>query len=96
MTRHTSKKGAKYVHDFAADDHVALSMKLARFKRTRVVLSYYSDPLLENLYPEWSRLDSFGIAKSMVNSGMRDDSGRTEAPEVLLINGPVIDDGGLF
>lgn len=92
------KKGAKYVHDFTADEHVTLAQQLGRFEQTRVVVSYYDHPLLADLYPGWSKLDSsyLRVAKSMVNSGMRDENGRTEAPEVLLINGDIIGDGDLF
>jgi DNA adenine methylase len=88
--RHT--RGAKYEHDFRPSDHLRLSQLLSRFQRARVVLSYYEDPQLRELYPRWSKIDQakLKVAKSMVNSGMRDGSGRTEAPEVLLVNGPVI------
>jgi DNA adenine methylase len=80
-------KGSKYVHDFAAADHERLAALLRRFKAARVVLSYYADPRLDALYPGWAALDcSALVAKSMVNSGMRDQSGRTLAPEVLLCN----------
>lgn len=82
-------KGTKYVHDFASDDHRRLAKLLSRFEQTRVVVSYYDHPALAALYPEWTKLNC-SVAKSMVNSGMRDKSGRTEAPEVLLINGPAV------
>jgi DNA adenine methylase len=93
-------KKSRYLHDFptleqerkdpAKKGHVALAAALSRFKKARVVLSYYDHPALAELYPGWTKIDSvqLGVAKSMVNSGMRDDSGRTEAPEVLLLNGP--------
>lgn len=81
-------KGARYVHDFTSDDHVRLAKVLGRFKSARVVLSYYDDPALDELYPAWSR-KSCVVAKSMVNGGMRDKKGRKDAPEVLLVNGDV-------
>lgn len=95
-------KGAKYKHDFAKDtpnaddplvrrygDHGRLALALRRFEKTRVVVSYYEDPGLADLYPGWNvrRID---VAKSMVNSGMRDEKGATRAPEVLIINGPSV------
>lgn len=83
------KKGAKYVHDFTSDDHRRLADLLGRFTQTRVVVSYYDHPALADLYPMWTKLDC-SVAKSMVNSGMRDKSGRTDAPEVLLINGHAV------
>jgi len=89
-------KGAKYVHDFALEDHDRLAALLRRFLDARVVVSYYDHPALEGLYlaRDWTKIDSskLKVAKSMVNSGKRDQSGRTEAPEVLLANGPALGD----
>jgi DNA adenine methylase len=78
-------KGAKYVHDFTPDDHTTLFNLLNRFKKTRVVVSYYDHPLIRELYKDWTWrfLDA---TKAMVNQGMRDKGGSTKAPEVLLIN----------
>src|SRR5262245_31451559 len=80
-------KGARYVHDFAGDDHGRLAEVLARFRSARVLLSYYADPLIARLYPGWTQVPC-PVAKSLVNSGMRDERGATLAPEVLVINGP--------
>lgn len=92
-------KGASYVHDFAAADHARLAEALRRFKRTRVVVSYYDDPRLSELYPGWTKR-RLKATKAMVNQGMRDKKGAVEAPEVLLINGPSLVGGeqeeGLF
>lgn len=91
-------KGAKYVHDFEPADHRRLADLLGRFTGARVVLSYYAHALLAELYPGWTVIDSakLGVAKSMVNSGKRDQKGRMEAPEVLLVNGPAYAGAGLF
>lgn len=80
-------KGAKYVHDFTADDHAHLASLLNRFKKTRVVVSYYDHPLVRELYAGWTWrfLDA---TKAMVNQGMRVSGKAVKAPEVLLINGP--------
>lgn len=86
-------KGAKYVHDFDGEDHKALADALARYQKTRVVVSYYEHPRLAELYPGWT-LVKCPTAKAMVNQGMRDQKGKTEAPEVLLINGPSYTSGG--
>lgn len=80
-------KGAKYLHDFASEDHSRLAQALARFTRTRVVVSYYDHPRLAELYPGWN-VRYLEVAKSMVNSGMRDRKGAASAPEVLLCNQP--------
>lgn len=85
-------KGAKYVHDFVPEDHSRLADLLSRFKKTRVVVSYYEHPDLERLYPGWTKryLD---VTKSLVNQGRRGKGGAVKAPEVLLMNGPSLVDG---
>jgi DNA adenine methylase len=82
-------KGSRYVHDFVPADHARLAEQLRRFKRARVVVSYYDHPSLVDLYRGWT-VAHCAVAKSMVNSGKRDQGGRTEAPEVLLLNGPAL------
>jgi len=70
------------------NDHVRLAIHLRRFRKTRVIVSYYDEPELDLLYPGWTkrRLD---VTKSLVNQGMRDRRGQiVKTPEVLLINGP--------
>jgi len=81
------KKGAMYLHDFEADDHVRLAKLLGRFKKTRVIVSYYDHPVVRELYADWTwrELDA---TKALVNQGMRDTGGTVKAPEVLIINGP--------
>lgn len=79
-------KGAKYIHDFKEQDHQRLAELLARFKKTRVVVSYYDHPKLAELYPGWTKVHC-PTTKALVNQGMRDKQGGVTAPEVLLING---------
>jgi DNA adenine methylase len=81
------KKGAKYRHDFTPIQHVRLSAALRRFRFTRVVVSYYEHPNLVNLYPGWHKA-KVKATKALVSQGMRDATGATEAPEVLLSNLP--------
>ncbi len=78
-------KGAKYLHDFSKEDHERLAAALGRFKKTRVVVSYYDDPRLEELYRGWTKIDC-STNKAMPSSGMRDGTHTTVAPEVLLVN----------
>jgi DNA adenine methylase len=91
-------KGAKYVHDFAdgfmgaKNDHERLASLLSRFRKTRVVVSYYDHPALASLYPGWT-VRRCPTVKALVNQGMRDRGGAVEAPEVLLINGPSLAGG---
>lgn len=83
------KKGAKYVHDFAGEDHLRLAKALSRFKSARVVVSYYDDPRLFELYPatRW-RKRHLKATKALVSQGQRDAGKAVDAPEVLLLNGP--------
>jgi DNA adenine methylase len=80
------KKGASYLHDFDEGDHKRLAKALARFRLTRIVVSYYEDPRLDVLYPRWTKRP-LDVVKALVQSGKRDKRGATKAPEVLLING---------
>jgi len=81
------RKGTAYLHDFTPSDHERLAKALRRFKKTRVVVSYYDEPELDNWYHGWTKV-RLKATKALVNQGMRDAKGSTEAPEVLLINGP--------
>ncbi len=80
-------KGAKYVHDFAADDHRRLADALARFKRARIVVSYYDHPLLAELYPadRWS-VERIEVSKAMASQGKRDAANDVRAVECLIVN----------
>lgn len=80
-------KGEKYVHDFAAADHDKLAGLVCRFKRTRVVVSYYDHPELKRLYPGWSKV-AVDVNKFMAAAVPGAKGGAVKAPEVLLVNGP--------
>lgn len=80
-------KGAKYVHDCGEADHQRLAETLLRFKRTRVVVSYYDHPRLATLYPKWT-IGRIDFTKAIANQAKRDDKGATKATECLLINTP--------
>ena len=92
-------KSIPYLHDFGDADHARLADGLRRFKHARIVLSYYDDPRLGELYPGWSKARHV-VSKNTANANKRDKKGRTEAVEVLLVNGPLIGvpspAGGLF
>ena len=81
-------KGTSYLHDFDADHHAALAAAVARFRRARVVVSYYDHPALADLYPpaRWSRV-TVTVNKAMALGGRRGVN-QTTADEVLLLNGP--------
>jgi DNA adenine methylase len=76
-------KTESYVHDFAAADHGRLAEALSRFRLTKVIVSYYDDPQLAELYPGWRRIDCT-MNKNLVNPTVT--GGKRSAPEVLLSN----------
>lgn len=82
------RKGAKYVHDFAAPDHQRLADALDRFRKARVLVSYYDEPELYELYPldRWTH-ERIEVTKALVNQGQRDSGGPpAKAVEVLICN----------
>lgn len=88
------KKTKNYVHDFSASDHERLAKSVTRFMHTRVVVSYYDDPRLAELYPNW-RSRTIDVTKSLSHVRKRGES-EIRAQEVLLVNGPLVDDNTLF
>ena len=88
-------KGADYQHDFVPEDHERLAGILKRFKKTRVVVSYYEHPTVRELYRDWT-VRSIEVSKAMAHQGSR---GRNDkrAVELLIINGPSLGESkGLF
>lgn len=67
--------------------HRLLAGCASRFVKARVVVSYYDDPAVRELYPEdrWEWIEC-PTTKAMVNQGMRDSGGAVKAPEVLIVN----------
>lgn len=91
------EKSDEYQYDFSnfgggllSDDHDRLAEESGRFKRARVVVSYYAHPRLAELYPasRWTLVDC-AMAKNMSNVSASDGM----APEVLLVNGPSLTEG---
>lgn len=80
-------KGAKYAFDFQQADHERLQTVIRRFKKARVVVSYYDHPNIRDLYEGWTFVDCT-MTKALVSQGARDKDNITKAPEVLIINGP--------
>jgi DNA adenine methylase len=85
-------KGAKYLHDFDWLAHRRLAKALARFRHTRVVVSYYEHPDLAAMYAGWTKVEVH-TTKALVSSGRAGGTNDTRAPEVLLINGPSLAKG---
>jgi DNA adenine methylase len=87
-------KGAKYIHDFADEDHVRLAEQLRRFEKARVVVSYYDHPQLTELYPAWTQ-HRIEVSKAMANQGSRGVKD-VRVTEVLLVNELLGSRRGLF
>lgn len=85
------EKSDAYLHDFDAADHARLADLVRRFRKARVVVSYYEHPRLAELYPGWTLLPCPTRKRLVVPSGQK----LKVAPEVLLINGEPLE-GGLF
>lgn len=81
------QKKVHYEHDFTDADHGRLAFTLSRFVKTRVVLSYYADPALAEMYPGWTLIDC-SRTKHLAVQGRRGSISEI-APEVLLVNHPV-------
>ncbi len=79
-------KGTLYVHDFDPADRQRLASELHRFRKSRVVLSYYDHPMLAELYPDWTKR-VIEVSKALAHQGRRGKN-NVKAREVLLINGP--------
>jgi DNA adenine methylase len=77
--------GEAYRHKFSERDHRDLAKLLNKFQRARVVVRYYADPLVAELYPRdrWTWRELRG----------RDQANNAGKPEVLLINGPSYAEG---
>jgi DNA adenine methylase len=82
-TRAQTGGGGFYEHDLADTDHLRLAEVLGRFRRARVLVSYYEHPILSTLYPDWSCLPC-PLPKYLSATAGR----LSAAGEVLLLNGP--------
>lgn len=86
-----SRSHGNYLHDFSegfmglVGDHERLAEILEGFTRSRIVVSYYDCPRIRELYAGWTFMD---CAR---NKNLHSQNGRgarkTEAPEVLIVNG---------
>lgn len=89
-------KSGTYEHDFAEADHERLRGLLGRFKKSRVVVSYYDHPTVRKLYDGW-HFQNCSKNKSLGNTSPLKQKGKTTiAPEVLIINRPTHSSTGLF
>lgn len=75
---------SRYLHEFTPADHERLAVEFSRFRKTRVVISYYADPRLDDLYPGWRQV-LHTRPKNLSVQGRRGAT-KQEAPEVLLVN----------
>jgi len=84
--RSGSRSGSQaYLYEFQTGDHASLATEARRFKKARVIVSYYDDPLLDELYVGWNKRRIYRHKKLHLQN--RRGSRKTVAPEVLFING---------
>ncbi len=81
----TLARSSKYLHGFEESDHVRLAEMLGKFEHARIVVSYYDDPRLAELYPGWTKRECYRQKNLHVQN--RRGAGTCVAPEVLLLNG---------
>lgn len=83
-------KSNKYIHDFENEDHIKLAELLNRFKKAKVIISYYDDPKLKELYAGWDRphLPKIGASMRNATKGKKSPapSKSKKQVKVLLIN----------
>jgi DNA adenine methylase len=91
----------RYLHDFehrtslfGPDDHTRLRDALAAYSQARIVVSHYDCPAVQALYQGWTIVPCHR-QKHLHAQGGRGGR-KSEAPEVLIINGPsyTAHDGG--
>ncbi|MNC03209.1 DNA adenine methylase [compost metagenome] len=69
-----------YAGNFTEQDHRDLAMILKGIKG-KAIISYYDDPLIDELYPGWNR-ETFGTFKQVVGG----EGENSPAEELLLLN----------
>jgi DNA adenine methylase len=89
-----AEREARARGDDSVKGHIALADLLGRFKRTRIVISYYSCPMLDELYAGWNRHE-IEVTKTIAQIAKR-QSHRQRATEVLLVNRQGDQFGSLF
>lgn len=81
----------KYLHELDhkatlwGNDHVRLRDDLAKYKRARVVVSYYDCPQVRELYAGWTIIEHTRLKFITQQSGRGQKA--LVAPEILIING---------
>lgn len=81
-------KSKNYTYDIDDAAHAALAESLRRFRRSRVVVSYYQHPRLAEFYPGWHRRQ-YSVQRALASSVARGKAIESTAIEVLLCNQPL-------
>jgi len=80
-------KSDKYVHDFEDGDHQRLAESLRRFKKAKVMVSYYDCPEVWRLYAGFEIINVGKSMQSLRNATRgQKKKPRKEQVEVLLVN----------
>lgn len=67
-------------------DHIRLVDQLNLYKAARIVVSYYDHPWIRELYQGWTIIEKTMVKQLHATAGH--GAPKSEAPEILLINGP--------
>lgn len=91
----TRSENATYQHEFSPVDHERLAAELRRFKRSRVIVSYYQSEATDNLYPGWTAVRAGQrkrrkfFTSTAKKSACTSETERSDAQECVYINGDI-------
>lgn len=86
-------RGGKYLHEFShdaglfGDDHQRLVEILRGYRQARIVVSYYDCQRIRDLYAGWTFIEHTRQKHLHAQNGR--GARPKEAPEILIVNGPV-------
>lgn len=79
-----TRAAGRYACDFTPHDHAKLAVVLNRFRKAKVVVSYYDAEILKAYYPGWKRVELAAPRKMKHVTGGGQQ--QVAAPELLYIN----------
>ncbi|MBX3352118.1 MAG: DNA adenine methylase [Phycisphaeraceae bacterium] len=84
-------EGGQYHHAFTREQHEGLAAALTSKRHARVVVSYFDHPWLDELYPRERGWIKHPVPQTNTLGGSSPGLRKAVLPEVLLINGPLIE-----
>lgn len=81
------EKSSKYVHDFTEEQHGQLAQALQRFKKSKVIVSYFDHVKLNGLYAGWNKIFMKKSKANLANAcAGNKEINKKSNQEVLLTN----------